>query len=120
VIAFGIYREAAQSHALDGQVAQLAQQNAALERDIADRRREVVEAQTDAWLVEEARRLGYVFPGEKVFVLSPSGQAPPVGGVAAPLPSFSASPSPAPSPSASPSPSAGPQLSTPPPPTPHS
>ncbi|MBV9100261.1 MAG: septum formation initiator family protein [Candidatus Dormibacteraeota bacterium] len=103
VVAFGIYGQAAESHALDTRVATLTQQNAALQQAISDRQREIVEAQTAAWLVEEARKLGYVFPGEKVFVITPSGGAPPSGGVNAPLPSFSPTPSPTPTPTATPS-----------------
>jgi hypothetical protein len=80
-------------------------------QEISDRQREIVEAQTAAWLEEEARKLGYVLPGEKIFVLTPPGQpAPASGGVSAPLPTFSpiASPSPSPSSHPSPSPSAQP------------
>ena len=108
VVAFGIYGQAAESHALDTRVATLTQQNAALQQQIADRQREIVDAQTAAWLVEEARKLGYVFPGEKVFVITPPGShGPASGGVNAPLPSFSPlpTPTPTPSPTASPNPS---------------
>lgn len=112
VIAFGIYSQAAQGGQLDAEVAQLRQQNTTLQQEISDRQREIVEAQTAAWLEEEARKLGYVLPGEKIFVLTPPGQpAPAAGGVSAPLPTFSPMPSPSPTPGAahaSPTPSATP------------
>ena len=95
-------------------MAQLQQQNAALQQQIDDRQREIVEAQTVAWLEDEARKLGYVLPGEKVYVISPPGQSvPPAGGVKAPLPSFQplATPSPSPGPSPTPRPSPSPTAS---------
>ena len=124
VVAFGIYGQAAESHALDSRVAILTQQNADLQKQISDRQREIVDAQTAAWLVEEARKLGYVFPGEKVFVITPPGTGGPAsGGVNAPLPSLKPSPTPTPatSPSASPNPSPTPFQFTvgSPSPTPH-
>lgn len=124
IVAFGIYGQASTSHALDTQVAQLTQQNAGLRQQISDRQREIVEAQTAAWLEEEARKLGYVFPGEKVYVITGPGSGGPArGGVNAPLPSFSPTPVPTPTPSPSSSPGASPtpyQFVLPPPsPTPH-
>ena len=90
------------------------QQNSALQHQISDRQREIVEAQTAAWLEEEARKLGYVLPGEKIFVLTPPGQtAPASGGVNAPLPNFSPSPSPHSSPSPSSSPGSAHQSASP-------
>ena len=95
IVAFGIYSQAAQGGQLDAEVALLHQQNSALQQQISDRQREIVEAQTAAWLEEEARKLGYVLPGEKIFVLTQPGQAAPAsGGVSAPLPSFSPVPTP--------------------------
>ncbi len=126
VVAFGIYGQAADSRALDAQVGTLTQQNVALQQQIADRQREIVEAQTAAWLEEEARKLGYVFPGEKVFVLTPAGgHAPASGGVNAPLPTFSPLPVPTAAPSATPgvtprpSPTAVPLTVATPSPSPH-
>jgi len=68
---------------------------------------------------EQARKLGYVLPGERVYVLTTPGAAVPAkGGVVAPLPSFAPTPTPTPKASQSPSPSSGPvppvfQLPTP-------
>ncbi len=98
-----MYSQAAEGGRIDSQVQQRQSQNASLQQSISDHQREIVEAQTIAWLEEEARKLGYVLPGEKVYVLSPAGQpTPPPGGVNVALPSF-AIPTPAPSPSPSPS-----------------
>jgi cell division protein FtsB len=112
-VAYAIYGQAAQGHQLDAQVAALRQQNTALQQRIADHQREIVEAQTAAWLIEEARKLGYVFPGEKIFVIPSPGASPPAGGgVNAPLPAYSPLPTPSPStgaaPSGSPQPAAAP------------
>jgi cell division protein FtsB len=102
-VAYAIYGQAAQGHQLDAEVAALRQQNATLQRQIADHQREIVEAQTSAWLVEEARKLGYVFPGEKIFVIPSPGASPPAGGgVNAPLPSYGPLPTPTPSSGATP------------------
>lgn len=112
-VAYAIYGEAATSHAIDSRVSAVRAQNDALRTQIADRQREISQAQSSAWLEEEARKLGYVKPGEKVFVLTtPGASLPPGGGVdVKSLPSFSADASPsssaaaaAPSPSASPTP----------------
>ena len=98
-VAYAIYGQAAQGRQLDAQVAALRQQNTALQQQIADHQREIVEAQTAAWLVEEARKLGYVFPGEKIFVIPSPGASPPAGGgVNAPLPSYAPLPTPTPTP----------------------
>jgi len=125
-VAYAIYGQAAQGRQLDAQVATMRQQNSALQQQIADHQREIVEAQTAAWLIEEARQLGYVFPGEKIFVIpSPGASPPPGGGVNAPLPSYAppATLSPAPAAAASggaqPTPAATPSQATPPAPTPH-
>jgi cell division protein FtsB len=98
VVGFGLYGQLAQNRRLDDDVAALAAQNARLQRDISESRTEIVLAQTPAWLEEQARRLGYVLPGEKVYVLTTPGAAIPAsGGVAAPLPVL---PTPTPSPTA--------------------
>jgi cell division protein FtsB len=108
VVAFSIYGQAAQSHALDAQAAELRQQNSALQQQITERQQQVIEAQTTAWLEEEARKLGYVLPGERVFVLTGPGSSPPAeGGVAAPLPTFTP-PTPLPTPTSTTSPKASP------------
>jgi Septum formation initiator len=120
VVAYGVYSEAEQSGSLDSQISILQQQNRALQQQLAERQQQVVEAQTTAWLMEEARKLGYVLPGERSFVLTgPGVQAPPQGGVVAPLPTFKP-PTPSPSPSSSPaaSPSPTPPRLSPGPPTP--
>lgn len=132
MVAFAVYSQAAEGGRIDSEVASLQQQNSTLQRQINDHQREIVEAQTVAWLENEARKLGYVLPGEKVYVITPPGTtAPPSGGVNVALPSFaiptptptptpapSPTPHPSPTPSATPSPSPG--ASTPAPPaTPH-
>jgi cell division protein FtsB len=100
-VAYAIYGQAAQGRQLDADAASIAQQNAALRQQISEHQREIVEAQTNAWLIEEARKLGYIFPGEKIFVIPSPGSAPSAGGgVNAPLPSYSALPPASPSPSA--------------------
>ena len=107
-VAFAVYSQAAEGGRIDSQVKQLQSQNVSLQQSIADHQREIVEAQTVAWLEEEARKLGYVLPGEKVYVISPAGQpTPPPGGVNVALPSF-AIPTPTPSPTVAPSPSPSP------------
>ncbi|MBV8301143.1 MAG: septum formation initiator family protein [Candidatus Dormibacteraeota bacterium] len=120
IVAFGIYGQAAESRSLDSQVVALQQQNTALQQQIAERQQQVVEAQTYAWLVEEARKLGYVFPGEKSFVLTgPGAPAAAQGGVQAPLPTFEPpTPVPTPKPSHRPSPSPTPLHLTVPSPSP--
>lgn len=108
VVAYAVYSQAAEGGRVDSQVALLQQQNATLQQQINDHQREIVEAQTVAWLQDEARKLGYVLPGEKVYVITPPGRSnPPSGGVNVALPSFAiptptptATPSPTPSPSA--------------------
>ena len=111
VVAFAVYSQIAESGRIDSQVAQLQQQNAALAQSITDRQREIVDAQTVSWLEEEARKLGYVLPGEKVYEITPPGRTgPQSGGVNVALPSFAIptpTPSPTPTPTAlNPSPSA--------------
>ena len=124
-VAYAVYTEAASGHALDDRVRILASQNDRLRVEVAARQREIGQANGNAWLEEEARRLGYVKPGEHIYILTPAGQPlRPAGGVDYKnLPTFAvASPS-AVSPGA-PSTPAGPQApsATPtpsPPPTPH-
>ena len=52
----------------------LAAQNSALAQQISDREREIADAQTVAWLEQEARQLGYIFPGEQLYVIVPAGR----------------------------------------------
>jgi TolA-binding protein len=104
-IAFAIYSQAAQGRALDARVTQLRDQNSTLQQRIDQRRREIAEAQSQAWLEEQARKLGYVMPGEKVYVISsPGAPAPAGGGVDAKLPKYSPTPSPTPVPTPKPAP----------------
>ena len=109
LVAFALYGQLAQNRHLDADVSTLAAQNAQLRQQISDRQTEIALAQTPAWLEEQARKLGYVLPGERIYVLIPPGeQVPAHGGVVAPLPSLAPSPTPTPTPnpSASPTPAA--------------
>ncbi|MFN2569882.1 MAG: septum formation initiator family protein, partial [Candidatus Dormibacteria bacterium] len=73
---------AAEGHSLDDRVKDLGKQNAGLRQQIADRKREISEAQSPAWLEGEARKLDYVLPGERTFVFpSPGALVPSAGGV---------------------------------------
>jgi cell division protein FtsB len=125
LVAFAVYGQVAQTRHLDTQVSALAAQNAALTQQISDRQREIADAQTVAWLEQEARQLGYIFPGEQLYVIVPPGAArASTGGVSVPIPTFKAptpTPSATPKPSASPSPSPGhgPTASPNPTPAPH-
>jgi type II secretory pathway pseudopilin PulG len=127
LVAFAVYGQVAQSRRLDAQVTALAAQNSALVQQISDREREIADAQTVAWLEEEARQFGYIFPGEQLYVIGAPGVPESTGGVSVPVPTFKtlppATPTPSPTakPSTSPSPSPAPG-STPSPgptPTPH-
>jgi cell division protein FtsB len=125
LVAFAVYGQVAQSRHLDSQVAALAAQNASLTSQISDREREIADAQTVSWLEEEARQLGYVFPGEKLYVIVPPGSTTASsGGVSVPIPTFkipappTPTPSPTPKPSTSPSPTPSPTPSHGPTPTP--
>ncbi len=128
LVAFAVYGQVAQSRHLDAQVGRLVTGNAALTQQISDREREIADAQTVAWLEQQARQLGYVFPGEQLYVIVPAGAAhASTGGVSVPIPTIkplaspTAIPSPTPKPGAtpSPSPSHGPTASPSPTPTPH-
>jgi cell division protein FtsB len=105
LVAFAVYGQVAQSRNLDIQVSALVARNASLTQQISDREREIADAQTVAWLEQEARQLGYIFPGEHLYVVVPPGHGTPAtGGVSVPVPTFKPPPSPTPSPSATPSP----------------
>jgi len=124
LVAFAVYGQVAQSRNLDAQVLTLTAQNASLANQISDREREIADAQTVAWLEQEARQLGYIFPGEHLYIIVPPGKATPsTGGVSVPLPTFKPPPTPTPTPSAKPSstptPTSVPVTVTSPTPTPH-
>jgi type II secretory pathway pseudopilin PulG len=107
LVAFAVYGQVAQSRSLDAQVRSLSAQNSTLQQQITDREREIADAQTVAWLEEEARQLGYIFPGEKLYIIVPPGGGnPSTGGVSVPLPVFRppTTPSASPTGSAPPSP----------------
>jgi cell division protein FtsB len=125
LVAFAVYGQVAQTRHIDAQVTALAAANTALVQQISEREREIADAQTVAWLEEEARQLGYVFPGEKLYVIVPRKEAS-TGGVSVPIPTFkvptpvpSPTPKPSPSTSPSPSPSHSPTPTPTPTPTPH-
>ena len=113
LLAYAVVNEAAQGHAIDATVRSLTAQNAALQQQIDERRTQIGEANDTAWLEEQARRLGFVFPGESVYILTaPGSSVPATGGVNAALPTFSpTTPTPSVSPGASPSASASPGAS---------
>jgi type II secretory pathway pseudopilin PulG len=128
LVAFAVYGQVSQSRHLDAEVSTLATQNTALQQQISGHEREIADAQTIAWLEQEARQLGYIFPGEHLYVIVPPGGArASTGGVSVPIPTFRPLPSPTvttspsakPSPSPSPSPSIGPTASPSPTPTAH-
>lgn len=110
-VSYAVYAATAAGHALDGQVHALESQNATLRQEVELRRRQLAATTSAGWLEEEARRLGYVRPGERIFVLAtPGTKLPAYGGVdPGPLPT-AATPTPrptaAPTPTASPSPMA--------------
>lgn len=115
--AYAVFSEAAQGSALDARVRVLSAQNAAIQQQIKDRRQQIGEANDTAWLEEQARRLGFVFPGESVFIFTtPGAPSAANGGVNAPLPTYappsasasisatSTSPTPTPTPAPTPVP----------------
>lgn len=107
--AYAVFTEAAQSHAIDARVRSLTAENSTLQQQITQRTQQIGETNNVAWLEEQARRLGLVFPGETVFIITTPGAALPAnGGVNAVLPTYAPSPSPSSStsPGASPAPSA--------------
>ena len=70
-----MYGQVAQTRHLDAQVTALSAQNSALTQQISEREREIADAQTVAWLEQQARQLGYIFPGEQLYVIVPPGGA---------------------------------------------
>jgi cell division protein FtsB len=113
-IAYALYGEAAQDHQAQARVTQLQDADAALQAQIAQRSQEITQAQSTAWIEDEARKLGYHFPGEKVYVVDPGGKsAPSSAGVnAAPI-TFSPTPTPTPVPTPTPTPTPTPSASAP-------
>jgi hypothetical protein len=105
-VAYAVYAEMAASHSLDGQLRSAQQQNDALRHQIDQRRAEIAQAQTKEWLQEQARKLGYVMPGEQVYVVTTPGANLPAGGGIdlKTLPSFNPSPSPGGTPGPTPNP----------------
>lgn len=89
----------------------LQKENAALRQEVDLRRRELASASSSGWLEEEARRLGYIRPGEHMYVLAtPGAKVPAEGGVdPGPLPGV---PSPTPRPAGAP-PAAAAQIAAP-------
>ena len=111
--AYAVFSEAAQSNALDAKVRSLTGQNSSLQQQITQRKLQIGETNNVDWLEEQARRLGFVFPGETVFIITTPGAALPAsGGINAALPTYAPSPSPSvsasPGASASASPAASP------------
>jgi hypothetical protein len=95
-VAYAVYAEMAAGHSLDAKLRTSQQVNDQLRHQIEQRKAEIAQAQTKEWLVEEARKLGYVLPGEQVYVVTTPGASLPAGGgidVKA-FPSFNPSPSP--------------------------
>jgi cell division protein FtsB len=107
-VAYAVYAEMAAGHSLDGRLSAAQRENEQLRHQIAQRQAEIAEAQTREWLIEEARKLGYVLPGERLYVLiTPGAPVPPDGGIALKdLPTFHS----APQPGSSPGPTATPVL----------
>jgi Septum formation initiator len=100
-VSYAVYAATTAGHALDGRVRTLQRENAALRDQVDLRKRELASASSGGWLEEEARRLGYVRPGDRIYVLTtPGSKLPPDGGVdPGPLPG---APTPAPRPAAPP------------------
>lgn len=113
-VSYAVYAATTAGHALDGQVRTLQRENATLRTQVDLRRRELAAASSGGWLEEEARRLGYVRPGDRIFVLAtPGAHLPTTGGVdPGPLPG---APTPGPK-GAPPPPPAAPAAAAPPPP----
>jgi cell division protein FtsB len=100
-VAFALYGEAAQDHDAVARVAQLRAADAALQSQIAQRSEEITQAQSTAWVEDQARKLGYHLAGEQVYVVDPGGKSSlsSAGVNAAPI-TFSPSPAPPPPPPA--------------------
>jgi cell division protein FtsB len=108
-VAYALYGAAAQDRAAEARVTQLQAADAALQSQIAQRSQEIAEAQSSAWVEEQARKLGYHLPGEHVFVLDPGGTSvPSSAGLNAVPPTFSPTPVPTPVPTPTPTPTLSP------------
>ena len=109
-VGYVVYAEMAASHSLDSRLHNAQEQNALLKRQISERREEIAAAQTREWLIEEARKLGYVLPGERVYVITtPGAPLPPDGGIdLKSLPAYSVTPGPGGSPAPTQQPVIGP------------
>lgn len=109
-VAYAVYAEMAAGHSLDSQLSAAQQRNAALQHQIDQRKAEIAQAQTKEWLEEQARKLGYVLPGEQVYVVATPGASLPAGGGVdlKTLPTFNPSPSPGASPAPPATPVGGP------------
>ena len=118
IVAWAIWvisSEASSGNLMGRKIAALSVQNAALSATIAADQRELSASGSTAWLEERARMLGFVAPGERVYIIG-SGTSVTHGGVPiAPLPSWElqpgASPSPSPAPSSAPTASTAPLVS---------
>ena len=108
-VAYAVVSEFVSNRTIDAQVARLTAGNAKLSQSIADHKAELLASQTTPWLEDQARQLGFVFPGETIYVVDAAASLPPDGGLAIKsLPTYNPTPSPTPSGSATPSPSADP------------
>ena len=108
-VAYALYGAAATDHAAQARVTQLQDANAVLAAQISQRAQEVTEAQSSPWLENQARKLGYHLPGEKIYVLDPGAKsAPTSGGLNAAPPTFIPTPVPTPIPTPTPTPSPAP------------
>lgn len=115
LIAFAINGSMEKTLSLRHDIAHAEADNAALQQTIAEDKREIAAATTTTWVEEQARQLGFVFPGERVFLMVPRGTDHPAsGGVSAPLLSEQASaPPPQPTPQATVQQSAAPPTPAP-------
>lgn len=104
-IAFAVFSQAAHGRQLADQAQQLSTENQALLQHIDDDEAEINQAQTTGWLEQAARKLGYILPGENLYIVAAasSTSTSTSGGIPYPLPVFS-SPTPVPTPQPTPTP----------------
>ena len=76
LVAFAVYGQVAQTRHLDAQVSALSAQNSALTQQISEREREIADAQTVAWLEQQARQLGLHLPGRAALRHLPARRSP--------------------------------------------
>lgn len=99
LIAYAIVAAMAHGSRIDAQVRVLSAENLQLQQQVADRRSQIAESNSTDWLEEQARRLGFVFPGETIYILTaPGAKVPSSGGINAVLPTYAPSPSNSPAP----------------------